>query len=193
MFDDYYVYQALDNLIPITGNDFNNFRDTITDKYNRPGYLIYRNKYYIFQPFDENEELPMFYRRNYQPYLINRLGLKDYIHSTVEYKTYKKEHKEKEKEKEGKEEKKGKTLAILASKSYDFNSVQEYYDSRDEFDYVGIIDQESTRKKVRKTEEIKDEFKIRKKRPKVLSKKEKLEYHHSRGRYVRRLRIKCFF
>ena len=57
MFDDYYVYQAIDKLIPITGNDFNNFSDTITDKFNRPGYLIYRDRYYIFQPFDENEEL----------------------------------------------------------------------------------------------------------------------------------------
>ena len=29
MFDDYYVYQAIDELIPITDNDFNNFHDTI--------------------------------------------------------------------------------------------------------------------------------------------------------------------
>lgn len=163
MFDDYYIYQALDDLIPITGNDFNNFKDTITDKFNRPGYLIYRNRYYIFQPFDENEELPMFYRRNYRPTVYNRLSLKDYIHNTAEYKNYKKTTKDVEEEEgEG---------PVFTSRNYDFESVLEYYDSKEEFDYVGIIDQESTRKKIRQTEEIKDEFKIRQKRPKVLAKK----------------------
>lgn len=165
MFDDYYVYQALDDLIPITGNDFNNFHDTITDKYNRPGYLIYRNRYYIFQPFDENEELPMYYRRNYHSSIINRLSLKDYIHNTNEYKNYKETH-----QGEGESDSDEKTPLFLI-KNYDFDSVQEYYDEREEFDYVGIIDQESTRKKLRKSEEIRDEFKIRNKRPRILSKK----------------------
>lgn len=163
MFDDYYVYQGLDDLIPITGNDFNNFHDTIIDKFNRPGYLIYRNRYYIFQPFDENEELPMYYRRNYRPPMVNKLSIKDYIHNTKEYKHYKEHHPN--------ESVDGEPLPIFITKNYDFESVQEYYDSRDEFDYVGIIDQESTRKKIRKQDEIKDEFKIRKKRPKILSKK----------------------
>lgn len=163
MFDDYYVYQALDELIPITGNDFNNFHDTITDKYNRPGYLIYRDRYYIFQPFDENEELPMYYRRNYRPSIINKLSLKDYIYNTVEYKHYKETHRGETDEDE--------PLAIFTSKNYDFDSVQDYYDNREEFEYVGIIDQVSARKKVRKPDEIKDEFKIRGKRPKILSKK----------------------
>jgi superfamily II DNA or RNA helicase len=163
MFDDYYVYQALDELIPITGNDFNNFHDTITDKYNRPGYLIYQDRYYIFQPFDENEELPMYYRKHYRPSIINRLGLKDYIHNTAEYKYYKESHIA--------ETDTDELLPVLANKTYDFDSVQEYYDSRDEFDYVGIIDQESTRRKIRKPDEIKDEFKIRQRRPKILTKK----------------------
>lgn len=162
MFDDYYVYQALDELIPITGNDFNNFHDTITDKYNRPGYLIYRNRYYIFQPFDENEELPMYYRRNYRPPIHNRLSLKDYIHNTIEYKKYKSTQRKPNDKDE---------IPLFTIKTYDFDSVLEYYDSRDEFDFVGIIDQESTRKKIRQPDEIKDEFKIRQKRPKVLAKK----------------------
>jgi superfamily II DNA or RNA helicase len=163
MFDDYYVYQALDVLIPVTGNDFNNFHDTITDKYNRPGYLIYYNRYYIFQPFDENEELPMYYRRNFRPSIINKLSLKDYIHNTAEYKYYKESHLD--------EYDTDNAQPIFTNKTYDFDSVQEYYDSRDEFDYVGIIDQESTRKKITKPDEIRDEFKIRPKRPKFLPKK----------------------
>lgn len=162
MFDDYYVYQALDELIPITGNDFNNFHDTITDKYNRPGYLIYRERYYIFQPFDENEELPMFYRRNYRPSIINRLSLKNYIHNTADYKYYQENYPDMEE---------NKYPVSFVARSYDFDSIQYYYDERDEFDYVGIIDQESTRKKIKKPEEIKDEFKIRQRRPRILSKK----------------------
>lgn len=162
MFDDYYVYQAIDDLIPITDNDFNNFHDTIVDKYNRPGYLIYRNKYYILQLFDENEELPMYYRRNHHPFIVNRLNLKDYIHNTVDYSYYKENKIDNDT---------NDSISFVPIKNYDFNSVQEYYDNRDEFDYVGIIDQVLTRKKIRKSNEINDEFKIRKKRPKILSKK----------------------
>lgn len=165
MFDDFYVYQALNDLIPITTNDFNNFRDTIVDKFNRPGYLIYRDKYYIFQPFDENEELPMYYRKNYRPGLQNKLNLRNYIYNTQEYQQYKSEHKtENELEKE-----EIRTPSMV--KKYDFDSVLEYYDSRDEFKYVGIIDQESVRKRGIEVVEPVDVFKIREKRPKFLIKK----------------------
>lgn len=184
MFDDYYVYQALDELIPITGNDFNNFHDTITDKYNRPGYLIYRDRYYIFQPFDENEELPMYYRRNYRPSIINRLSLKDYIHNTAAYKYYKENHQN--------ENYLINVLPIFTSKNYDFDSIQEYYDSRDEFEYVGIIDQEYTRRKIRKSDELKDEFKIRNKRPKILSKKRETGVPSFKGAVCKTSKYKKF-
>ena len=64
LFEEFFVYKGLDELIPITENDFNNFRDTIIDKNNTQGYLIYRDQYYIFQPFDQNEEVPIYYRVN---------------------------------------------------------------------------------------------------------------------------------
>ena len=50
LFDYFFVFKALDELIPVTENDFNNFNDTILDKYNRPGYIIYVDRYlkYIF-------------------------------------------------------------------------------------------------------------------------------------------------
>ena len=32
IYDDFFIYQALDKLIPVTENDFNNFNDTIYDK-----------------------------------------------------------------------------------------------------------------------------------------------------------------
>lgn len=154
LFDDYYVYQALDELVPISINDFNNFKDTITDKFNRQGYLIYRGRYYIFQPFDENENIPMYYRRNYHPTINNILNIKDFIINSKEYKIM---------------EKIPNKNKIISVKNYDFDSTQDYYDNRPEFFYVGIIDQES--KKNRSDVYVKDEFKIRNSRPKFLPKK----------------------
>ena len=55
--------------------------------------------------------------------------------------------------------------------TYDFDSTHEYYDSRPEFDYVVIIDKESSRKKINSDGEIRDEYRIRKKRPSIISKK----------------------
>ena len=167
MFDDYYVYQALDEMIPITGNDFNNFHDTIMDKFNRPGYLIYRNTFYIFQLFDENEELPIYYRRHYQTNITNRLNLKDYVYNTIDHS--KLNIKAISNEDDDMTDADKDTMPII--KNYDFDSVLEYYDHRNEYDYVGIIDQESTRKKIQKDSEIIDEFKIRPRRPKILPKK----------------------
>ena len=63
-FDQYFIDQALENLMPKNENDFNNFKNTINDKFNRQGYLIQRDEYYIFQPFDENQKVPLYYRRN---------------------------------------------------------------------------------------------------------------------------------
>lgn len=153
MFDDYYVYQGLDDLVPITSNDFNNFHDTVIDKFNRQGYLIYRNKYYIFQPFDENDELPMYYRRTYKPQMINNVELKEYVDNIL---------------KDEKHEFASKSQLV---KKYDFNSVQDYYDKRNEFEYVGIIDKKSSNKTTNQKIENKDQFKIRQKRPKILDKK----------------------
>ena len=170
MFDDFYVYQALNDLIPITENDFNNFHDTLTDKYNRPGYLIYRGREYIFQPFDENENLPMHYRREFTAPSINKVDVKNYIHNTPEYRQYEKIYKNAEGEN-------------IVSYEYDFDSVQDYYDARDEFDYVGIIDRESSKKKSRSDTAVEnhDEFKIRKKRPKTLTKKRETGVPSFRG------------
>jgi vacuolar-type H+-ATPase catalytic subunit A/Vma1 len=47
----------------------------------------------------------------------------------------------------------------------------EYYDSRDEFKFVGIIDKEINRKKNKRINEMKDVFKIREERAKILDKK----------------------
>ena len=194
MFDDYYVYQALDDLIPVTQNDFNNFKDTVTDKFNRPGYLIYRNKYYIYQPFDENEELPMYYRRNYHSSITNKLSLKDYIYNTNEYRSYK----ERTDDDEGVDkpyldpESDSDNLLLHANKNYDFDTIQDYYEGRDEFDYVGVIDQESSKRKGLKPTEIMDEFNIRIKRPKKIAKKRETGVPSFKGAVCKTSKDKSF-
>ena len=168
LFDNYYVYQALNDLLPVTSNDFNNFKDTLTDKFNRPGYLIYRNKYYIFNPFTENENLPMYYRNNYISTIYNKVNLDDYIKHTNNSTAIS------SLESTDKNDINVPSNSVTQFKleSYDFNSVYDYYEYRDEFKYVGIIDQG---KSIRLTSDgknvIEDEFKIRNARPKFLEKK----------------------
>ena len=65
--------------MPKTENDYNNFKDTIYDKFNRTGYLIQRGKYYIFQPFDDNEDIPLYYRENFELDTENNIPIKNYI------------------------------------------------------------------------------------------------------------------
>jgi len=163
LFEPFFVYQALDELIPITENDFNNFHDNIYDKYNVPGYLIYRKKYYIFQPFNQNENVPMYYRHNYQTDLINQLSLFEYLKNIPEFNNF--ISKDILNDTVDNINKK-----ILIKNEYNFNDVFEYYDKKDEFVYVGIIDKPLARKKTI-TEELEDVFKIREKRAKILDKK----------------------
>lgn len=161
LFDEFFIFKALDELIPITENDFNNFRDTVFDKFNRAGYLVYINKYYIFQPFDQNEDVPMFYRSTYDKPMKHELTLYNYLKNTEKLRDLSEDILE-EKEREISEE-------II--QAYDFDSVMEYYEERNEFKYVGIIDKESTRRRTKRDEELQDVFKIRESRAKVLEKK----------------------
>jgi ABC-type lipoprotein export system ATPase subunit len=160
LFDDFFVFEALNELTPITENDFNNFKDTIFDKYNRQGYLLYVDKYYIFQPFDQNENVPMYHRSIFDKPMQSNLTLYNYLKNVAKISISKTSKKKKE---EIIDEKVG---AI-----YNFDNVMEYYDNRDEYKYVGIIDKESSRKKTKSIDELADIFKIRERRPKILVKK----------------------
>ena len=122
LFDNYFVYQALNAFILIDENDFNNFNDIIYDKYNRSGYLIYINKFYIFQEFTLNKFTPLYYRNIYDLKIVNNIGLNNYINKTLNYKHINIINK-KEKDKE-----------LI----YDFD--MKYYDKKKENKYVGIID-----------------------------------------------------
>jgi hypothetical protein len=165
LFDEFFIFKALDELIPVTENEFNNFKDTILDKYNRPGYIIYINKYYIFQPFNQNENISMEYRASFDTPNVQKLSLYNYLKNSEKYQEIKEKIKKNKFEDDQDEE-------ILEDKNYyDFDSVMEYYENKDEFKYVGIIDKEVSRRKSKQIEELKDVFKIREKRAKILDKK----------------------
>ena len=54
---------------------------TIIDKNNRNGYLIFVDKYYIFQPFDQNEDVPIYYRTKYIKPISQSISLSNYLNS----------------------------------------------------------------------------------------------------------------
>jgi hypothetical protein len=164
LFDEFFVFKALDELIPMTENDFNTYKDTIVDKHNRPGYIIYVDKYYIFQPFDQNEDVPMYYRTQVTNAVSQQqLSLYNYLKNTETYQSFK------EKGKQQKED--DKMLQKEDQPYYNFDDTMDYYDNREEYDFVGFIDKEVSRRKTKSIEETKDVFKLREKRAKVLEKK----------------------
>lgn len=145
---------ALNDLMPETENDFNNFKDNVFDKFNRSGYLIQRSKYYIFQPFEMKENVTILDRNTIDIELDNPATVENYLNTNF-----------KDKIKITKKEIKSDTK--ITKKGYDFESVMEYYDKRDEYTLVGIIEKN---KNALASDNI-DNFKIRGKRPKVLDKK----------------------
>jgi DNA polymerase III delta prime subunit len=157
LFDDFFVQKGLDELIPITENDFNNFKDIIYDKTYRSGYLIYLDGYYLFQPFDENENAPMYYRTTYQYNYDSKLSLYNYLIN---------ENYDIESEMSSELESNIDNLS-----EYNFEEVMDYYDNRNEYKIVGIVDKETNKRKSKRPEDVKDIFKIREKREKILDKK----------------------
>ena len=148
LFEDWFVYQALELLLPTTENEFTKFNDRsdfIYDKFNNPGYLIYRGTFYIFQPQEISEEnIPLFYRKIYNKELSNQLTLYSYLKS----------------EKINKEIKKIKN--DNSNYKYDFISIKKYYDEREENTLIGILD------KNKNNDEI---FKLRNKKQKNIKAK----------------------
>lgn len=66
------VYKALDKML--------NDKFEVLDKYNRPGYLIYRGNYYIYQPKQINNEDLFVYQRGVPPPIRpNMIDLTEYI------------------------------------------------------------------------------------------------------------------
>ena len=148
LFDNYLLDKALKNLTPVTENDFNNFSDILFDKYHNAGYLINRDKYYIFQRFNINENITMHYRKLHNIDLIKSVNVNDYL-------TY--------------------MNIDIVNKSnnqddlieYNYKDTLDYYNNREENDIIGIIDKNLNKIAYNSY----DLFKIRTLREKILKKK----------------------
>lgn len=79
LFDKFFVYKALDEFIPVTENDFLNYSDIIIDQYGNNGYLIYKNKYYVFQSFETNEDASMLNRNKFIGVINYDINLHHYL------------------------------------------------------------------------------------------------------------------
>jgi len=128
LFDENFIYQALNDLMPKTENDFNIFKDTIHDKYNKSGYVIKRGIYYIFQPFNENENVSYYYRKNINIKHNNLISIDNYVnynyHDIIN--DYNIDINENDN--------------IINNNNYNFNDVFDYYNKRKENFIIGIID-----------------------------------------------------
>ena len=154
LFEDYFLDKALEDMMPKTENDFNNYKDNIYDKYNRPGYLIQRGDYFIFQPLNENEDVTMYYRQNINLDQSNQVSLNNYVKQKFNIEYNKNEEIPEEFKREIKE-------------GYNFEDTLFYYDARQENETIGIIDKNLN--KLASNED--DLFKIREVRDKSLIKK----------------------
>lgn len=121
LYDDFFVFKALDELIPVSVNEINNFKDYIYDKYDTMGYIMCVKDYYIFQPVDQPKDLSLYYRTIFNKQLSTTLLLSDYIRGKyiVNDDIVSNDHKK--------------------SNNDDVYDM-EYYNSRPEFDIVGIIE-----------------------------------------------------
>jgi len=136
LFDPFFLYKAIDELIPITENDFNNFEDTIYDKYNNQGYLIFRDKYYIYQPFTENEDVLMYYRTAYKDELLHDINIQQFIELNK--------------------------INVNVKEKYKYKYIMEYYDSKPDFIFVGIIDKDINNQDVFKIRQEKEKLEVKK-------------------------------
>ena len=159
LFDKFFVYKALDELIPANQNELNSYKDTIVDKNNRTGYLIFIDRYYIFQPFDQAENVPIYYRTTYVKPIMKPISMHTYLKNLPSYKEYQKKLLSEE------------SLRETNMAEYDFESTKDYYENRDENKYVGVIDKDLNLKKSQEQQGTGDLFKLRDKRPKILDKK----------------------
>jgi len=118
LFDEFFLYQALNKLMPRFTNEFNNFTDIIYNIYNETGYLTYSKGMYIFTSFTGNEDIPLYYRDQNNRIIENIMDINkiNYVNTNQQ------------------------DVSNGNIEVYDFESNRDYYENRIEFDIVGIID-----------------------------------------------------
>jgi len=123
LFDKMYIYIALDKLLPITQNDINNFTDIIYNKHNHPGYLYYKNGYYVFISFYSDNSNNIMISSSDNQKITSKLTIKNFINHFMD-------------------------VNIIKEYSYNFNNVIDYYNNRINNDIIGIIDKDKNNNEV---------------------------------------------
>lgn len=132
--NEFFIYKALDLFIPKTELDYASFDNFLIDKFNRAGYLIYVNGFYIFQEIGKPENLNIENRFYYPEKRNDILTLNEYLSS--------------------------KNIDQQEKKDvYIYN--MDYYQSHKEFKYVGCIAKETNRKNYKSLQDLKDVFKLK--------------------------------
>jgi hypothetical protein len=129
-------------------------KDTLYDKYNKSGYLIQRDKYYIFQPFNDNEDITMYYRQHTDLSQQNQVSINNYVKQKFA-KSYKKQTDKQE------------DIPKEENNGYNYEDTFDYYNDRNENFIVGIIDKNTNKLSADSV----DLFKIRPPRSKNVDKK----------------------
>jgi len=115
--DKFFLYRAIEILCPSSDTDKNNFKEIFKDAFNRLGYLIFRQEYYIFQPWVFEEYAPIYYRERPTVLSFQPVSLKEYMVDQ-------------------------KLITRVSDKSININTYEKYltyYQQFTEGDYVGII------------------------------------------------------
>lgn len=127
LYDDYFTFCAIDSYILKDENDFNKYMGGLYDKFGRQGYLIQVSEYYIFQSYEYPENVSMYYRENFDSKFQLNSSVNNFIKSNPNLNLLEDTVLINEKKK-------------VVKQVYDFDSVLEYYENRNEYIYVGIID-----------------------------------------------------
>lgn len=155
LYDDYFTLSAIDYFVLKDENDFNKYMGGLYDKFGRQGYLIQVSEYYIFQSYEYPEKVSMYYRENFDSRFQLNSSVNNFIKTNPKLNALEDTALINEKKK-------------IVKQVYDFDSVFEYYENRNEYAYVGIIDSMVQKSKNAK---ITDVFKIREQKNKKISKK----------------------
>ena len=152
MFDEFFVYKAIDDLIPVDQNDLYDFDAFLFNRYNVTGYLTHRDGFYVFRPAKEGQVKNVLRNMTFRQEVEQDLPLRVFL-------SY------------------GKVQPLKDFVHYDFETSQDYYMSREENAYVGIIDHPPNLSKLLKLNrhsEVQDVFKIRERREHFVKKQREI-------------------
>ena len=151
LFDVFFIYRALNQLMPATKKQISNFVNPVINQYNELGYLVHHNGKYSFQSLYSKERLPMYYQGLFSRNLSNNINVVSYYDTMVNV-----------------SEKHTEVAKTISKDDYDFDTNEDYYANHPygENKWVGIVDKPDLSTHLTYTADG-DVFKLRPKRIKI--------------------------